>query len=1126
MIKRKGIFILFIILTIVLGSMGSSSALAKEIKPDRTQKVDETDTQSLADSVRVQAGGAATVSIVGDAFIIDDCGTIDLYIHVADVENLYALDVKVAFDPSIVEAVDLDPIAEGVNIQPVNGWIDAAYWAINNVNNATGEIHYAVTMFNPSEPANGSGNVAKISLRAKGIGTGQIRVTEATLSDRDGYLIGVPVGLGSAETITTLDVICLTGLQESNDGVSNWTALAGDLATGFIMPLDPANTYEYLDATFEGVVADGDYPFYLDELTVPDGFFAYWAGKGVVAGAGGWQGQMWEIINGRQPMFYLRKDGGEYDLIDGLSYLLDGSTTTERLKVNGDYPLGHYAFDGTIDGNYLIVGITFTRIATATIAGETFIIDDCGYIDLYIRLEDVNNLYAVDVKVQFDPAIVEAVDLDPDAVGVNLKPVNELINGAYWVNNSVDNATGVAHYAVTMFNPSLPANGSGNIARIRLRSKGTGNGLIKVTAATLSDRDGYLVGVPVELGEAKTITTQNIVCLTLRESNDNLATWQPLLGDFCAGFIMPLDIDNVYEYIDVDTFNGIVGDGDYPFTLDELSVPDDFFSYWAAKGVIEGATGWQGDMWTIISGKAPMFYLRVAGSAYDLIDGYSYMQYGPTTNERLKVNGDYPLGPYLFEGMVDGNYMFVDITFTRITTVTLGGGPFTIDGCGTIDLYINLEDVDNLYALDISLGFDPEYIEVVDLDAEAAGINLLPVVDPALGFEADYWVHNEANNTTGVIRYTTTQLYPAEPATGSGNIAKITLRGKKLGTSQITMTAATLSDRDGYLVGVPVELGSETITTTFTAASEELDLGIIRLNPTTVQLNWPAQSIGTVQSYTIHRSTLPYFTPTTGTIYQTITNNGTVATFDDPVLGNVLNNYFYTMQITCGSGLVSPYAWQVGKFEYELLETATTDFNWVGLVLETEPYWTNAAALAQHIQNNSINEFGYPVSVGSVSVWLPEGQTLSTSTFKPFPINNFPVFIKSAYRIVIDIAPLNPALTQGSIIWAQVGRLPIIESDTYTLWETATTSLNWILQPLDKTGITKAAGLASDVSAHSSAAVTVSAVSEFLESGQTFNTYNTSLPFVNNFTTRFGYPYRISINVTNDIQNPVTYPRY
>ncbi len=71
--------------------------------------------------------------------------------------------------------------------------------------------------------------------------------------------------------------------------------------------------------TVNKTLADGYYGFYLDETSVPVGFLEYWAAKGVDAGASGWQLVMWQIINGNQPMFYLKVDGIDYSLIDGLT---------------------------------------------------------------------------------------------------------------------------------------------------------------------------------------------------------------------------------------------------------------------------------------------------------------------------------------------------------------------------------------------------------------------------------------------------------------------------------------------------------------------------------------------------------------------------------------------------------------------------------------------------------------------------------------------------------------------------------------------------------------------------------------------------------------------------------------
>ncbi len=643
---------------------------------------------------------------------------------------------------------------------------------------------------------------------------------------------------------------------------------------------------------------------------------------------------------------------------------------------------------------------------------------------------------------------------------------------------------------------------------------------------------------------------QSLTALTLKESltPEDEGSWTSVYGNMTSGYTMLLSgtADEIV-YLDVESLTASpdLKPGDYPFYLDPVRVPAEFWTYWEGQGVVDGATSWQGVMWQIINGDLPIFYLRVSSTGSQLIDGLAWQ-----TQELVmpaRVSGDYPLHTYNFGGQVedvDSNtqYLVIGITYTRAVTPSLWkdgvelvpyidveqpGTPIVIDGCGYVDVTIHLENVYNLYAVDLSLTFDPNFVEVVDrLTDEIAnpGINLQPLApwdSPATA----YTVSNLADNGAGTIRFIASLLNTEAPITGSLDVATIRLRAKDLGESMLSITGMELSDRDGYLVGLPLTAPVEyPVTTQFTAAGG-LDLGITRLDASTVQLNWPAQITDEVETFTLHRSTLPYFTPDASTIYQTIANNGTVATYNDPVLGNVVDNYFYTMQITCDSGLESPYAWQVGKFEYELWETATNDFNWIGLVLDVEPDWTKAAALAQHIQNNSVNSLGLPVSVRSVSQWLPQSQGYSTSIFIPFPTNNFDVDLKSAYRIVIDIAP-GAGIEQSTIIWAQVGRLPVIEQDTYTLYETATTSFNWILQPLDRTGISKAAGLASDVVNNSSGAVSVPSVSYYSGLSQSFITFNTSLPFANNFATRFGYPYRISINVIDDNMNSVTYPHY
>ena len=147
-----------------------------------------------------------------------------------------------------------------------------------------------------------------------------------------------------------------------------WDPVSGSLTSGFSMNLDPAQEYYYLDvdqATANMPLATGYHEFFISSH--PYGFFEYWEGRGLVAGATGWQGVMWEIINGYEPMFYLNvTDGPGYMLVDGLQKLIGQGDTF--LRLNGNYPLGDYSFSGTISdpsGNTSDIIIDMTFFSTA-----------------------------------------------------------------------------------------------------------------------------------------------------------------------------------------------------------------------------------------------------------------------------------------------------------------------------------------------------------------------------------------------------------------------------------------------------------------------------------------------------------------------------------------------------------------------------------------------------------------------------------------------------------------------------------------------------------------------------------------------------------------------------------------
>jgi hypothetical protein len=217
-------------------------------------------------------------------------------------------------------------------------------------------------------------------------------------------------------------------------------------------------------------------------------------------------------------------------------------------------------------------------------------------------------------------------------------------------------------------------------------------------------------------------------------------------------------------------------------------------------------------------------------------------------------------------------------------SVTINPATVTVNGCGIVDIYIDVNNVTDLYALDFRLTFDPAILEVVDANPTTTTVEIEPFIDPVLNFNAGFVVRNSTNNFTGAIWYAATQLNPASPRSGSGHVARIRFRGRAAGTGSIAVSSVQLSNRNGDSLAIGGTTGgSVTVGSTISPS-----LGISRLNTTQVHLSWP--SVSGVSQYYLYRSATPYFdTPETGAGAYAILTSPTLS-YDDTVLGNTSTN--------------------------------------------------------------------------------------------------------------------------------------------------------------------------------------------------------------------------------------------
>jgi len=198
-----------------------------------------------------------------------------------------------------------------------------------------------------------------------------------------------------------------------------------------------------------------------------------------------------------------------------------------RADINGDNTVN--IFDLVlVGGNYDAVGPSIWPAVAAVprltapdtgarmvLTAEKTVLDVGDTVTVTVYLTDVRNLYAAELNVQFDPAVLQVVDADPIRscnpprptcvqIGVGNFPVSpdDLAAGTGFVaKNEADNQTGRIVYAVGRLNPAPAVDGEGVLARITFQAIGSGRSNLALDGI-LSDREAASIPFTPETIEA------------------------------------------------------------------------------------------------------------------------------------------------------------------------------------------------------------------------------------------------------------------------------------------------------------------------------------------------------------------------------------------------------------------------------------------------------------------------------------------------------------------------------------------------------------------------------------------------------------------------------------------------
>ncbi len=124
-----------------------------------------------------------------------------------------------------------------------------------------------------------------------------------------------------------------------------------------------------------------------------------------------------------------------------------------------------------------------------------------GTVDVQILIDDVADLFAADIEISFDAAVLQ-VSSDGDAAkdGIQVAPGNALAPD-FVARNVVDNQAGSISYALTQIPPSAPANGSGVLLSFTFQGAQNGLGNITITKLDLSTNQGQRIEATLAGGQ-------------------------------------------------------------------------------------------------------------------------------------------------------------------------------------------------------------------------------------------------------------------------------------------------------------------------------------------------------------------------------------------------------------------------------------------------------------------------------------------------------------------------------------------------------------------------------------------------------------------------------------------------
>lgn len=157
-----------------------------------------------------------------------------------------------------------------------------------------------------------------------------------------------------------------------------------------------------------------------------------------------------------------------------------------------------------------LAGLTGTVIAqeratVVRISPQTLTVNPGDVFTVEVWVDDVLDLYGVDIQLAFPAGALEVVDPNPGTLALEITPRYDLLQPDSILQRSANNGTGTIGYIVTQLSPTPPASGSGALFEFQFRALASGTHAITFTNHQLAAIGGVPIGHTVQ-GASYTVT--------------------------------------------------------------------------------------------------------------------------------------------------------------------------------------------------------------------------------------------------------------------------------------------------------------------------------------------------------------------------------------------------------------------------------------------------------------------------------------------------------------------------------------------------------------------------------------------------------------------------------------------